>query len=60
MKFTTDYVVYQNRENGRFGYATKEYAYTSSTFLNKRVVLLETSFIIADEIVRTMNNEIDD
>lgn len=58
MKLMTDFIVYQNRKNGRYGFAIKEYAYNSKTFFNKRTLFLETSFIIADKIVRMMNNEI--
>lgn len=60
MKLTTDYIVYQNRKNGRYGYSIKEYAYNSATFLNNRTVFLETSFLIAYEIVEVMNSAIDD
>lgn len=60
MNMTTDYIVYQNRKNGRFGYSSKEYAYKSNTFLNKRTVFIEVPFSIAEEIVKVMNDEIDD
>lgn len=60
MKLTTDYVVYQNRKNKRYGFAIKEHAYNSKTFFNKRTLFLETSFAIAYAIVKELNNEIDD
>lgn len=53
----TDYIVYQNRKNGRYGFAIKEYAYDSPTFLINRTMFLETCFEIAEKIVKVMNND---
>lgn len=49
-----EFLVYYNRKNKRYGFATKEYAYKSDTFLKDRTILLETSFEIADEIVKVL------